>query len=65
MASIQDKREIIHRHEVAFAETLSAEVIERPKLSVWMILIPILFVTYFYQLRRYAAGRRSLRNTIL
>lgn len=31
MASIRDKLDIIRHHEVAFADKLSAQVIERPK----------------------------------
>jgi hypothetical protein len=65
MASIHQKRDSIQRHEAAFADRLSAAVIERPKLSVWMILIPIIFVSYFSQLRRYAQGRKEFTKNYL
>lgn len=65
MASIREKHDIIQVHETAFADTLSASIIARPKLSVWMILIPIMFVWFFYQFRRYAEGRREFTKHYL
>jgi hypothetical protein len=65
MASIKEKLDIIHRHEADFADALSVEAIERPKLSVWMILIPIVFVWYAYQLQRYAGGRKEFAKHYL
>lgn len=65
MTSTEQKRDIIRRHEAAFAELLSAAVIERPKLSVWMILIPIIFIQHFSELRRYSQGRRQFADNYL
>lgn len=46
-------------HEEQFAHTLAVHVLDKPKLSLWMILIPIIFVFYFYQLQKFTAGRKT------
>jgi hypothetical protein len=53
------KRLIILEHETWFAGALAGRVMARPKLSVWMILIPIIFVYYFYQLQKVMEGRKQ------
>lgn len=57
MTTAGEKKELILNHEIAFAAHLARQVVQKPKLSVWMILIPIIFVFYFYQLQRYSEGR--------
>lgn len=59
MKAIEDKKGFIQDHEERVADALAHCVIDKPVLSVWMILIPILFVYYLYQLPRYAAGRKG------
>lgn len=58
MASMEEKEEMILRHERRFAEALALQVIERPRVSVWMILVPILFVYHMYRQSRYVEGRK-------
>ena len=65
MASTAEKKALILEHETAFARNLATYVIDRPKLSVWMILIPILFVYYFYRFQRYAEGRKTFAEHYL
>ena len=38
---------------------MSRHVIEKPELSIWMILIPIIFVHFFYRLNKVATGRKE------
>ena len=52
-------RDLILAEERRFAALVSAKVIEKPKLAVWMILIPVFFVFYFWQLTRYSDGRKK------
>ena len=52
-------RDLILAEERRFAALVSAKVIEKPKLAVWMILIPVFFVFYFWQLTRYSDGRKN------
>jgi len=44
MASLDHKKELILRYEEKFADSVAVSVIDKPKLSTWMILIPILFI---------------------
>ncbi|PID40649.1 MAG: hypothetical protein CR984_02095 [Proteobacteria bacterium] len=53
------KRDLILAGERRVAAMVSARVIEKPKLAVWMILIPVFFVFYFWQLSRYSDGRKT------
>ena len=55
-------RNVILAHEEKFAEALAGAVLDRPKLSFWMILIPVIFVYYFYQLNKFAEGCRDFRR---
>jgi hypothetical protein len=45
------KRALILDHETAFAHALASRVIDRPEISVWMVLLPLLLV-YFFQRRK-------------
>ena len=47
---------LIEDHELNFAKSVAAQVIPQPRLNVWMVLIPIIFVFYFYQRERYRTG---------
>ena len=42
-----------------------AQVIEKPRLAVWMILIPVFFVFYFWQLKRYSDGRKTFAEKFM
>jgi hypothetical protein len=66
MASLDYKKELILRYEEKFADSVAVSVIDKPKLSTWMILIPILFIYYFYRLKKFADGRKEFaRHFIL
>ena len=45
-------RDLILAEEERFAAQVSVKVIDKPRLDIWMILIPIFFIFYFWQLRR-------------
>ena len=59
------KRDLILADEKRFAALISASVIDKPKLDVWIILIPVFFVFYFWQLKRYANGRKTFAEKFL
>ncbi len=59
------KRDLILTEEQRFAVQVAAKVIDKPKLDVWMILIPVFFIFYFWQLRRYAKGRKTFAEKFL
>jgi hypothetical protein len=59
MASIQEKKDLILKYEESFADGVAVSVIDKPKLSTWMILIPIIFIHYFYRLKKFTDGRKE------
>lgn len=50
---------MILEKERVFAQAVSAVVIDKPTLSLWMILIPVIFVHFFYRLNKYSQGRKE------
>jgi hypothetical protein len=62
---MNDKSSLIQEHEELFARALSLKVINKPKLSIWMILIPVIFVHYFYQFQKFTAGRKMFVENYL
>jgi len=65
MAGLEKKSALILAHEKTIAHVVARGVIEKPVLSVWMILVPIFFVYYFYRLKKYADGRKAFVNNYL
>lgn len=65
MADINEKSEIIEKNEQRFAIMLGSRVINKPKLSIWMILIPVIFVYFFYQFNKYKQGREDFTANYL
>ena len=59
MISIDAKSKLVEEHERRFAYQLASHVIQKPALSIWMILVPIIFIYFFYRLNQYKAGRHE------
>jgi hypothetical protein len=57
MKDLTQKKEIILRHELAFANEIGAAVFEKPKVSYWMIFIPILFLYFIYRMQKFRSDR--------
>jgi len=53
LKDLTQKKEIILRHELAFANKIGAAVFEKPKVSYWMIFIPILFLYFIYRMQKF------------
>ncbi len=58
-------KDLILDNETAFAYELSALVLEKPKMNVWMILIPIIIVFHMYRHKRYVDGRQAFAENYL
>jgi len=56
---LEKKRDLVFEYEENFAFRLASKVVDRPQLSVWMILIPIVFVFYFQKLKQFTEGRKQ------
>ncbi len=51
------KKDIILRHELAFANEIGAVLFEKPKVSYWMIFIPILFLYFIFRMLKFKNDR--------
>ena len=58
MSTIEAKKELILDYEQRFANELGLVIIPKPKVSLWMILIPLYFVFHIFRHKKYMEGRR-------
>ena len=65
MNELDKNYEIILGYEEHFAYALGREVIDKPKASAWMVLLPILFVDHAYRVNRYKAAVRAFAQGVL
>jgi len=65
MTSIKDKATFILKHEEIFADSLALCVVDKPQLNVWMILVPIIFVYFFYRYQRFSSGRKAFAENYM
>jgi hypothetical protein len=65
MASNEEKKTYILAHERMFAAQLGRAIMQKPKLSSWMVLIPFIFIFYFQDLSKYKTGRRKFSESYL
>lgn len=57
MTGLSQKKEIVLRHETEFANSVGAGLLEKPKVSIWMIFIPILFLFFIYRMKKFKDSR--------
>lgn len=57
MTALAQKKEVILEGERAFANAIGAAVFEKPQVTFWMILIPILFLHFIYRMEKFKSGR--------
>lgn len=63
--SLKEKYDVIYSYEEQFAYRLGKNIINKPEISVWMILLPVLFVHHMYKVNQYKAGIKSFAQGIL
>jgi hypothetical protein len=59
MKGLERKKELILQRELAFSNAIGAAVFEKPKVSFWMILVPLLFLYFIYRMQKYKNGRQK------
>jgi len=64
-SSLSEKKDLILEYEERFAFDLSRAVIETPKMSLWMILIPIFLVYHVYRVKKIVEGRKDFAKNYL
>lgn len=65
MKGLERKKEIILQGELAFANAIGSKVFEKPKVSFWMVLIPILFLYFIYRMQRFKSGRLKFNEEFM
>ncbi|MFH1634544.1 MAG: NF038143 family protein [Chloroflexota bacterium] len=58
MPTREAKKDLILDYEQRFANELGLVIIPKPKVSFWMILIPMYFVFHIFGHKKYVEGRR-------
>lgn len=56
---------MILKYEEKFADSVAVSVIDKPQISMWMILIPIIFLHFFYRLKKFADGQKEFAQHFL
>ncbi len=57
MKGLERKKELILQRELAFANAVGSAVFEKPKVSLWMVLVPLLFLYFIYRVQKFKNGR--------
>jgi hypothetical protein len=65
LPKLDEKKSLILNDEERFAFDLSREVLETPKMSFWMILIPIFLLYHVYRVKRIVEGRKEFARNYL
>lgn len=65
MDEISRKQDLILKYEEDFAHQLATRVIMKPRLTLWIILIPIFIVFYIMQLQKCINGRKGFAGHYL
>jgi hypothetical protein len=65
LPTLAQKKEWIATDEQKLASFVARKVIEKPELSVWLILIPIFFVYFFYRLKKVTDGRKEFAHNFM
>jgi len=65
LPELNEKKALIQEHEERFAYDLSRAVLETPKMSFWVIFIPLFLVYHVYRVKRIAEGRKGFAKNYL
>ncbi len=57
MSDLEKKKALILARELAFANAIGAAVFEKPRVSFWMVLVPLLFLYFIHRMQKYKNGR--------
>jgi hypothetical protein len=62
---LTQKKDIILKRELAFANEIGAALFEKPKVSVWMIFIPILFLYFIFRMQKFRNDRMKFSTEFM
>ncbi|MFZ2445788.1 MAG: NF038143 family protein [Syntrophobacteraceae bacterium] len=64
-AELERKKQLILEHETIFANQIGSAVFEKPRVNLWMILLPILFLHLIYRMQKYKEGRMKFNEDFM
>jgi hypothetical protein len=64
-AALERRRQLILEHETGTARAIAVRVVEKPALSVWMILIPIVLLHYMHRHQTFKQGVEVVTKELL
>jgi hypothetical protein len=59
------KKDMILEHESGFAAAVGSAVIEKPKASCWIILLPFMFIFLIHDMHRFKRHRRKFKDEFM
>jgi len=59
---LDQRATIIRVYEEQFAQSLASSVIQKPRLTVWMFLVPILFIYHANQIKRFKENLNNFKQ---
>ena len=65
MKDLDKKKELILGRELAFANAVGAAVFEKPRVSFWMVLVPLLFLYFIHRMQKYKSGRMKFNEDFM
>lgn len=65
LPKLSEKEALLLEFEERFAFDLSRKVLESPKMSFWMIFIPIFLLYHVYRVKKVAEGRKGFAKNYL
>jgi len=51
--------------EAIFANRIGSAVVEKPRVNLWMVLLPILFLHFIYRMKKYKEGRMQFDKNFM
>lgn len=61
----QTPYDLIWNQENQFAYKIAKQVLQKPKISVWLVLIPILFLYYAHKIQQYKAAVHDFSKGVM
>ena len=65
LPTLSEKKALLLEYEERFAFDLSRAVLETPKMSFWMIFIPIFLLYHVYRVKKIVEGRKGFARNYL
>jgi hypothetical protein len=62
---LEQRHDTIWHHEQVLAFELAKQLIPKPKISLWMMMLPLLFIFFMQDIKKYKTGIRKFSDDFL